>query len=380
MNRILTLVLPVLWAVAPGAWAASPIYVAADVPTDETASGTTILSSQAVLYDGIVPAYAVALTVPGDPTIDAIHKMDGPGDWLFSVESPSSLAGALASDAEPRDVVRHDGDSGTYSLCLSGAAAGIPADVDVDAVYLEGGDTGDLIVSFDVPTDLGGLPTFDPADLVRFVPTGPGVCAGWALAAANPAFDASAAGLGIPTSSNVIAADLAGGVLVLSFDVPTDVGPPGVVTYTPGQLVSWDGASFALFEPLLGWPMSSEVDGVSGLAAAGTVPPTLLVGKSSLTPGDLTLSWDTSCADGATDYGIYEGVIGSWYTHASVDCTDDLADRTEEVTPAVASTYYLVVGHNPFEEGSYGTATGLGERPVGTGACATPQIVAACPP
>jgi hypothetical protein len=380
MRRTLLICTIGLCLAVPWARAASPIYVSADVPTDETASGTTILPSEAVLYDGSVPGYAVALTVPGNPQIDAIHKMDGLGSWLFSLESASDLGGALPTDAQPRDVLRYDGASGTYSLCLSGAAVGIPDGANIDAVFLQGGDMGSLLVSFDVPTNVGAFPaTFDPADLVRFVPTGVGVCGGWALGAGNPAFDASAAGFGIPQSSNVIGADAAGSLLLLSFDVPTDLGPPGLVTYVPGQLVSWDGAMFALYEPLIGWPISSEVDGIASLARAGTVPTTLLVGKSA-TPGDLVLTWAASCADGATDYGIYEGTLGSWYSHASIDCTDDGADLTEEITPAGVDTYYLLVAHNPFEEGSYGTATITGERPVGLGACATPQIVTVCPP
>ena len=197
--------------------------------------------------------------------------------------------------------------------------------------------------------------------------------------AGNPAFDASAAGLGIPQSSNVIGADARGSLLILSFDVPTDLGPPGPTTYVPGQLVSWNGAVFALYELLIGWPISSEVDGIASVARAGTVPTTLLVGKSA-TPGDLVLTWSPSCSDGALDYGIYEGTIGAWYSHASIDCTDDGANLTEEITPGAGDQYYLVVAHNPFEEGSYGLATLTGERPVGGGACATPQIGSVCPP
>jgi hypothetical protein len=377
MKRTLLLCTIGLCLAVPWTRAASPIYVSADVPTD--ASGSGFLPSQAVLYDGGVPSYTVALTVPGNPQLDAIHKMDGKGSWLFSVESASNLGGALPGGALPADVVRYNGATGTYSLCMSGAAVGIPNGVNVDAIYLEGGDTGNLVVSFDVPTSVGGSPIFDPADLVRFVPTGLGVCGGWALGAANPVFDASAAGAGIPQSRNLIGAATAGGRLILAFDVPTDLGPPGLVTYLPGQLVSWDGAMFALYEPLTGWPISSEVDGIATLARAGTVPTTLLLGKAP-TPGNLILYWSPSCSDGATDYGIYEGVIGSWYSHASIDCTDNGADLKEEITPGAGDRYYLVVAHNPFEEGSYGTATITGERPVGLGACSTPQIVSVCPP
>ena len=114
-------------------------------------------------------------------------------------------------------------------------------------------------------------------------------------------------------------------------------------------------------------------------ANPGRIPPKLLVTKSTITPGDLTLSWLTSCSQGASDYGIYEGTIGSWYSHTLKDCDDGAPALTEEVTPAAGSSYYLVVPQNDSEEGSYGLATS-GERPVGAAQCITPQTLTPCPP
>jgi len=359
--------------------AASPVLVSPDVPTDETASATTILPWQVSEYDSTGPGYTLTFTVPGDAILDAIEKMDTPGDWLFSVEAASDLGASLTALAEPRDVLRYDAGTGTYGFffCGSGVVDPVPSTSNVDAIFLEGGDGGNLIVSFDVATTIGAS-IFDSADLVRYTPTAGGTCASWALAATALAFDASAAGLGVPPTGNVIGADSGAGVLVLAFDVPTDVGPPAV-TYVPGDLVSWDGAGFALFESLVGWPIGSQVDGISCLANPGMVPTTLTVGKS-VTPGDLTIAWSASCSEGGSDYGIYEGTIGTWYGHASIDCADDGGDLTEDVTPAAASSYYLVVPHNTREEGSYGVASSLSERPVGGAACAPAQVITACPP
>jgi hypothetical protein len=62
--------------------------------------------------------------------------MDAVGNWLFSVESANSLAGALGgADADPRDVIRYDATAGTYSYFFCGSAVGIPSGVNVDAVY-----------------------------------------------------------------------------------------------------------------------------------------------------------------------------------------------------------------------------------------------------
>jgi len=366
-----------LWTCAAGAptYAASPLYLSPDVPTTEAATLTTLLPWGVVRYDGSVPAYAPFFTTPGMPVLDAIHKLDGKSDWLFSVEAASDFGGALPTLADPRDVVLFDGASGTYAVVFCGAAVGIPAYANVDALY-QNDDTGPLIVSFDVPTSIGAL-TFDPSDLVRFRRTGAG-CGDWALTAGNPIFDASAAGAGVPTSANVIGADAFTGRFVLAFDVPVTLGPPGPTTYVPGQLVSWDGVSFALFEPLAGWPISGGVDGLSLLPNPGRVPPTMLVNKAP--GGDLSLSWQGSCSEGGEDYGIYEGTIGTWYGHTWVDCSDAGGDRVETITPGVGNRYYLVVARHAYEEGSYGINSSGAERPVGVAACVAAQAISPCPP
>jgi hypothetical protein len=359
------------------AHAVPPVVIVPEIPTDDPGGGgATFLPADFVRYAAGLYTPAPILTIPGNPAVDAIEKMDKPGNWLFSVEAATNLGGALVSPADPRDVIRRDS-AAVYSFFFCGAGAGVPDGSNVDAIYLEGGDAGNLIVSFDVPTTVG-LSTFDPADLVRFMRTGP-ACGNWALTAPVLAFDASAAGAGIPTSSNLIGADRIGGSLVLAFDVPTDLAPPVAPTYVPGDLVAWDGVAFSIFESLVAWPIASLVDALSGQANPGGVPPTLFVNKSIITPGDLTLVWPTSCSEGAVDYGIYEGTIGTWTSHTIKDCDDDPPALSEEVTPAATSNYYLVVPQNDVEEGSYGLAT-AGERPVGLAQCVGLQTVTPCPP
>ena len=112
-------------------------------------------------------------------------------------------------------------------------------------------------------------------------------------------------------------------------------------------------------------------------AAPGRVD-TLRVGKSSVTPGALVLSWLPSCTHGAADYGIYEGLLGNWYSHVAVDCSDDGGDLREDVIPMEGDGYYLVVPVNFNGEGSYGTDSDT-ERPTGTPACVSSQFLAPCP-
>jgi hypothetical protein len=354
------------------AWGVSPVWIVPDVPTQETASGTQPLPWQIVRYGGAVPSYALELTVPGNPTLDGIERMDKPGNWLFSLESASDLGGTLLAFADPRDVIRYDALAGSYSLFFCGDSSGIPAYSNVDALFLVGGDNGDLALSFDVPTQISAV-FYDPGDLLRFRHIAAG-CGGWVFSALL--FDASAAG--IPPRGNVIGADTCGTGLVLSLDVPTELGPPGLLTYIPGQLPAWTGVSYVPFETLAGWPISSEVNGLACAGNPGLIPFTLHVNKA-VTPGHLQLVWTASCSQGAADYGIYEGTLGAWYSHTPIDCADTGADLNEEITPGAGNRYYLVVPHNVCGEGSYGQKTGGIERPVGTATCAAAQIVTSCP-
>lgn len=388
MKRLLLLVIVVAGAGGLGR-AESPLYITPDVPTTPTA-GPTLLPWQIFRYNAAGPTYTLVLTVPGEPRLDGIHKLDAAGDWLFSIDAASDLSGSLSADAEPRDVIHYDSSAGSYSLFFCGGAVGIPEESNVDALYLEGGDGGNLIVSFDVPTSVGASPTFEPADLVRFEPAAGAACSDWVLSASNPAFDASAAGTGgVEDFYNLIGADAGLGDTVLAMDVPARLDPSlGPADYVPGQLAKWDGASFDLFEALTGWPDSSRVDGVACLANPGSVPSTgtgaLRVSKAVSPATDLVLDWSASCSEGAEDYGIYEGTIGTWYSHTDIDCEDASGDLTEQVTPGAGNRYYLVVAHNAKSEGSYGSSDNFPpgfdtERPVGAATCAASQVITSCP-
>ena len=282
-----------------------------------------------------------------------------------------------------------DSAAGTYSICMSGASAGIPVGSNVDAVYMDTKDDGDIIVSFDVPTDIppfAGPTAFEPSDLVRFAPLGAGKCpgAGFAIVAANPVLDATTTVPPIPISTNVDGAEEASPKWVVAFDVPTDLPPfAGPTAFVPGDLVEWNGTTlaFSSFEVLTGWPISGIVDGVTCGGSAGRVPTTMTVTKA-VSP-NIRLSWSPSClTDGGQDYGIYEGTLGTYYSHTLKVCTDAPPALTETIAPAAANRYYLVVPINKCkpEEGSYGrcstpAACGAGnERPIGTSTCAAQRL------
>jgi hypothetical protein len=116
----------------------------------------------------------------------------------------------------------------------------------------------------------------------------------------------------------------------------------------------------------------------NGSPSPGVVGASLTVDQGA--GSSLVLSWQSSCSPYAQDYAIYEGEIGNWYSHTEIDCSDDLGDRTEEITPSSGNRYYLIVPRGTMEEGSYGRNWVGAERPLGTSTCAPAQALGACPP
>jgi len=333
------------------------LYLVPDVPTD--LGTTTFLPWEIVRANAGV--YSPVLMLPPGTAIDALHRMDN-GHWLLSVEAPAILGGIQAA---PSDVLELYDYPGGYAKPFDGVAAGVPPGVNVTSVFLDGGDTGDLVMSFDVPATIGGQ-TFEPADLVRY----DGV-------SFSLYFDASAAVPPIPRSVKVTGADKWQNLTLLTFDIPVTLGTQ---PFLPGQIVSWDGAGFALFHGDPVWPAGSRADAIALLARPGIVPPTVEVAIASPPGGRLRLrlSWSASCSAGAEDYAIYEGTIGSWYSHTALDCSDGGGDLTEEISPSPGNRYYLVVPLNPSSEGSYGLGPDGAERPRGAVTCVPAQTTASC--
>ncbi len=404
MKRFIFL-MALIAVLGPPSVAQSTVYVSPDVPTDP-GLGIDLLPWEVIGYNaGIYGPAVPEFGLPGNPAVDALHKMDKPGNWLISLESPSNLGGTLVTDAEPRDVIRFDLIGGSFTTFFCGglvAAGTVPVSSDIDALYLAGGDSGDLIVSFDVPTSLntlGGPVTVDPADLVRYRRTGVG-CGGWSATGIH--FDASTVGGGILDSSNLIGADEFAQDTILAFDVPTDLAPSTFFppTLIPGQIAAWDSAAgtFKLFNTLGGWPISSLVDALSCQANPGRVydggvyPFLVQLAKPSPFVGQIDVIWNPSCSSGAEDYGIYEGSLTSLgtatYDHVQVTCTDIGGDFSETIAPQPLDSYYLVVPYNTKGEGAYGLDRDASRAPLqierpqaalAAARCSTAQILTACP-
>jgi hypothetical protein len=117
-------------------------------------------------------------------------------------------------------------------------------------------------------------------------------------------------------------------------------------------------------------PLTHEV-------AVGGRAGTLLMDKAG--GGSIELDWGTSCSAADTAYAVYEGTVGTWYSHLPVAglCPNGGATRAT-FAPAGGDRYYLVVPTSGSSEGSYGANSTPGERPVSTAACAPGQVLGNC--
>lgn len=366
----------------------SAVYVSPDVPTRP--DGPPFYRPWDVVehVGGAVP-YSLEFVVPGDPAIDALHKMDRPGSWLFSVGASNDLAGSLPDEAEPRDIVRADVPAGFYDLFFDGDLVldPVPPGSNIDAVYLDPDDNGDLVVSFDVPTTISGT-LFQPSELVGYTRVG-AIPFGWALTGSVIDF-ATTPGYA-PGHANVTGADRAGGRWIVALDIPTRLSPwgsPAPPVGLPGEIVSWDGATWERFRDLQvsgtpGWPIRSQIDALTCQANPGRIDsPTdqITLGKAA---GLIVFNCPGSCSSGGDFYGLYEGTIPNYYDHVAMagQC-NNLCPGVFAVIPAAASTYYLLVPNNDKEEGSYCTDSAGIERPqpaLVADRCVAQQVLTACP-
>lgn len=114
--------------------------------------------------------------------------------------------------------------------------------------------------------------------------------------------------------------------------------------------------------------------------AAGVGAPGRIGGLSvHLNPDrvNLDLSWGPACAD-ATDYGVYAGMIGAWYSHHSVQCST-AGSTSATIAPGAGNRYLLIVPNNSNYEGSNGLDSSGLERPAVANGCRAVQSTQPCP-
>jgi hypothetical protein len=152
----------------------------------------------------------------------------------------------------------------------------------------------------------------------------------------------------------------------------------------------WDLPSFAPGGPAGIWRFEVAFEGktyqhlfrLAAPTGSGRVPGQLLDDVAPLTASragsEITLDWNASCVSTDTDYEVYEGTLGSWYSHGSLLCSTG-GSTAVTFTPGSGDTYYLVVPTNGSVEGSYGFDDAFAERPQGAPSCHPQQIGGNCP-
>lgn len=123
--------------------------------------------------------------------------------------------------------------------------------------------------------------------------------------------------------------------------------------------------------------------GVEFLADSGHVPdgdayPGEPLRVTRVANRQIELTWSSSCLETDTDYAVYEGALGNYYSHVPLTC-DTGGAQTIVFTPAPFNAYYLVAPRNAALEGSHGLRSPGVEREV-AGLTCYEQSLAECAP
>ena len=326
-----------------------PYDLGVDVPS--RLGGTDYTTNQ-VPRRSTASTYSLVLDLPPDFEVSAVERRALDGTWLLTPMYPWTIGDFTIL---PNDVMAWNG---TFlGWALRGADQGVPADARIDAIS----DTlfGGLELSFDAPVHLGTT-DYDRSDLVAW--DGLEFTLVWSGTAA-----------GVPAYANLVGAsyDVARN-RVLAFDVPVNLAG---IEYGPGDLVRFTSpGAFSLASGDSGWPKDSEVRDFTGTPAEGKVGGLTLAKAAG---SQIKLNWNAACThSSSTDYAVYEGTLGGWYSHTGVTCSTGILTTT--FAPAAGNRYFLVVPRNGATEGSYGLRTGNLEIPPASDAC-LPQAIAPCP-
>ena len=351
------------------AHASGEINFCVDIPT--TVSAATYQPYQTV--NGYAPAavwsYSVNAAGPGSGLTPGVH-VDGlnqlyTGVYYFSVDAPATIS---AVTYHPADILTYNGT--TYGKLWDHATnLALPESADITAIAYG---NGSVHIALDAPFTVnktgGGTIAYDPRDLLQVDVVG--------AATYTLSFDGVAAG--IPAGARIVGAEYLGASnWLLNFDVPVMLG---AATYLPGDIVQRNGAAWSLYyrdtSVFPNPPPNAMTDFALPLAPGEAN--NLLLTKSG---GNLAMTWGNAACTFATttrDYEVYEGTLGTWYSHNTAKaCTTGGVTNTT-ITPGAGNQYYLIVPSNGAFEGNYGTGAG-GPIPVSTAACRANQATSTCP-
>ncbi|MCP3978062.1 MAG: hypothetical protein GY716_01855, partial [bacterium] len=174
------------------------------VPDTTTQIGTVgATAGQIVVFNPSTNSYSLdsSLSIPGNPELDAVHRLDNPEQFLFSTRNPQASQGVdpdelpqvLNASVYHNDVIRYEGGyvwtpggnpppPGTYSFFFCNLSVPtlhrLPGGSNIDAVYLE--PDGSMVVSLDAAATLGvNQIDYERWDLIRYKRSGGSGCGNW---------------------------------------------------------------------------------------------------------------------------------------------------------------------------------------------------------
>ena len=172
-------------------------------------------------------------TLPANVEVAGYHLL-ATGNSLLSLDTTTALPGLpVASPAEPRDVVEYASGTGLFSVFFDGAAAGVPASAQIDAVSVNAVLAPQL--SFETSVTLPGVGAVDDEDVVVF---SAGVFA--------MLYDGSAAGVASALDLDAVQTVTGPAGFLISFDTS---GTVGAVTFDDEDVLRYDSGlgTYAMF-------------------------------------------------------------------------------------------------------------------------------------
>ena len=121
-----------------------------DIPTE--VGGNAFAERDIVLHNGGILSKILdgaAIGIPAGVDIDAVTRLQD-GSFLFSVDVPTTLGSITCN---PNDIVQYR--EGVFNIFFNGTAQGIPENANIDAIWV--GVSAELLFSLDIPAELNGL-------------------------------------------------------------------------------------------------------------------------------------------------------------------------------------------------------------------------------
>ena len=195
--------------------------------------------------------------LPANVQIEGYHAL-ATGNTLLVLDTTTALSGLPAgSPAEGRDVVEYAPGTGLFSVFFDGAAAGVPANAQIDALSVNA--ALDPQLSFETSVTLPGVGPVDDEDVVVYT--------GGAFAMV---YDGSAAGIASALDLDAVQPVAAG--LLVSFDT---TGSIGALTFDDEDVLRYDiglGTYAMYFDASASDPVDWPRADLSALPEPGLLP------------------------------------------------------------------------------------------------------------